>query len=258
MRLQDKAAIITGAGGGLGRAAALKFAQEGAKLVLVDLNEEALQETIKYIQKANDSTEVYTVKADVTKEEDVKQYVQTAKERFGRIDAFFNNAGIEGQVAPLADYEPGQFDKVIAVNLKGVFLGLKYVLQVMKEQKYGHIVNTASSGGIIAAATFGGYVAAKHGVVGLTRNAAVEYAAEGINVNAICPGPINTDMIKHASVKWYPDNPQQYYDQITAGIPAGRLGEPEEVASLVSFLASDESSYINGTAIAIDGAMTIQ
>ncbi|MDO7905752.1 glucose 1-dehydrogenase [Paenibacillus sp. JX-17] len=258
MRLQNKASIITGAGGGLGRAAAIKFVQEGAKLILVDLNGEALEQTVQAVKKFKPDAEVYTITADVTDEADVQKYVQLALDKFGRIDALFNNAGIEGPVTPLGDYDSAAFSKVIDINLKGIFLGLKHVINVMKEQKSGAIINTASSGGVIAAENFGAYVASKHGVVGLTRNAAVEYSKYGIHINAICPGPINTDMIKHASVKWFPENPQQYYDQITAGIPAGRLGEPEEVANLVAFLASDESAYVNGTAISIDGAMTIQ
>lgn len=258
MQLKDRVAIITGAGGGIGRAAAIKLAQQGAKLVLVDLNMTSLSNTLALLKQDNYQTEVIAITADVSKEEEVQNYVSQCVNQYGRIDAFFNNAGIEGPSSLISDYDFSQFTKVISVNLFGVFLGLKYVADIMKNQKSGSIVNTSSIGGVGALPNFSPYVASKHAVIGLTRNAAIEYGKMGIRINAVCPGFINTDMIKNVASKQSPDNPQKYYDDLAAAIPVGRLGEPGEVANLVSFLLSDESSYINGAAIAIDGAFTAQ
>lgn len=253
MRLKEKVVIITGAAAGIGRAAAIKFAQEGAKLTLVDLNEKGLNQTLELVKQYNPGTEAVIIKADVTKEEDVQNYVNMTVQQYGRIDALFNNAGDAGPAAPIGDYDNEMFKKIVAVDLYGVFLGIKYVINVMKNQRSGSIVNTSSLGGIGALENSSPYVASKHGVIGLTRNAAVEYGKMGIRINAICPGFINTDMVKGVAAKQCPGNPQKFYDEITAGIPVGRFGEPEEVANLVSFLISDEAIYINGTVITIDG-----
>lgn len=258
MRLKEKVVIITGAAAGIGRAAALKFALEGAKLTLADLNEEGLNETVELIKQQNPGTDTVIVKADVTKEEDVQNYVNITVQQYGRIDALFNNAGDAGPAAPIGDYDNKMFKKIVDIDLYGVFLGLKYVINVMKNQGSGSIVNTSSAGGIGALENSSPYVASKHGVIGLTRNAAVEYGNMGIRVNAICPGFINTDMVKGVAAKQFPDNPQQFYDQRTTGIPAGRFGEPEEIANLVSFLLSDEAIYINGSVITIDGGFSAQ
>jgi len=256
MRLKDKVVIITGAAAGIGRAAAVKFAREGAKLTLVDLNVKGLEQTSELVKQHNPGTEAIIVKADVTKEEEVQNYVNITVKQFGRIDGFFNNAGDAGPAAPIGDYDNEMFKKIVDIDLYGVYLGLKYVINVMKKQGSGSIVNTSSAGGIGALENSSPYVASKHGVIGLTRNAAVEYGKMGIRTNAICPGFINTDMVKGVAAKQFPDNPQKFYDEITAGIPTGRFGEPEEIANVVSFLLSDEAVYINGNVIPIDGGFT--
>ncbi|WP_209123291.1 SDR family NAD(P)-dependent oxidoreductase [Alkalihalobacillus sp. BA299] len=254
MSLKGKVAVITGAGGGLGQATAVRFANDGAKLVLIDLSDQAMERTVSLVKEI--TQEIHTVVADVTNSNDVQNYVKEAVNTFGSIDVFYNNAGIEGLIKPTTEYEEEEFDKVIAVNTKGVFLGLKYVLQQMKKQKSGSIINTASVAGISTQANLSAYTASKHSVVGLTRTAAVENARLNIRVNAICPGPIDTDMVKHAAEKNNPNNPQEFYDLVKAMVPADRLGKPEEVASLVAYLGGDESGYINGSIIAIDGGMT--
>lgn len=174
-RFEDKVIIITGAASGLGQDAAVRVASEGAKLVLVDLNEEVLKETELLIKKESSDAELLTVKADVSNEDEVKNYVDQAVKTFGKIDGFFNNAGIEGKQNLTEDYGSDEFQKVVNINLNGVFFGMKHVLKVMKEQGTGSIVNTASVGGIRGVGNQSGYSATKHGVVGLTRNSAVEY-----------------------------------------------------------------------------------
>lgn len=256
MRLKDKAVIITGAAAGIGRAAAVKFAREGAKLTLVDLNEKGMEQTLELVIRHHPGTEAIIVNADVTKEEAVQNYVNKTVQQYGKIDGFFNNAGDAGPAAPLGEYNNEEFKKIVDINLYSVYLGIKYVINVMKNQGNGSIVNTSSAGGVGALENSSPYVAGKHGVIGLTRNAAVEYSKWGIRANAICPGFINTDMVKGVAAKQFPDNPQKFYDQITASIPAGRFGEPEEIANVVSFLLSDEAFYINGAVIPIDGGFT--
>lgn len=253
-RLDHKVALITGAAGGLGRQTAIRMAEEGAKIALVDLNVEGGEETKKLVEEIG-SKSIF-IQADVSKSSDVQNYVKKTIEEFGKIDIFFNNAGIEGMVAPVEDYDEDEFDKVIAINVKGVFLGLKYVLKEMKKQGSGSVINTSSIGGLVGHENFIGYVASKHAVSGMTKDAAIEYGKHGIRVNAIAPGPINTDMVKNAAHKHNPDNPQEYYDLVTSLVPSRMIGEPEHVANLVTFLGSDESPYINGAIIAIDGAMT--
>lgn len=253
-RLNEKVAIITGAAGGLGRQTAVRMAEEGADVCLVDFNEQSGEETKKLVEQAGGKAIFVT--ADVTQSVDVQNYVTKAMEAFGKIDIFYNNAGIEGMVAPTAEFDEDEFDKVINVNVKGVFLGLKYVLQQMEKQGSGSIINTSSIGGLVGHENFTAYVASKHAVIGMTKAAAIEYGKHGIRVNAICPGPIKTDMVINAANKYNPDNPQEYYDNLTSLIPSRMLGEPNHVANLVVFLASDESPYINGAAYPIDGAMT--
>ena len=254
MDIRGKVVVITGAGGGLGRATALRFAKEGAKLVLVDITEGAARKTLESVKEV--TSDVHFVEANVAKSEDVQKYVKEAVERYGRIDVFYNNAGIEGAVTPIGDYDEEIFDRVISVNTKGVFLGLKYVIQVMQKQKSGSIINTASVAGILGQGNLSAYTASKHSVVGLTRSAAAENAKLNIRVNAICPGPIDTDMMKNAANKYNADNLQEYYNLVMEKVPANRIGKPEEVASLVRFLGSDEAGYINGAIIPIDGGMT--
>lgn len=195
-RFEGKVSIITGGGSGLGRAAAKQIASEGAKLVLVDLNKEGLEESKQEILKDTPEAIVELVEANVAKEEDVEKYVQFTMDTFGQIDSFFNNAGIEGKQNLTEDYGIEEFQRVVDVNLNGVFYGMKHVLKVMKEQGHGSVVNTASVGGIRGVGNQSGYAASKHGVVGLTKNSGIEYGQFGISIKAIAPGAIMTAMVE--------------------------------------------------------------
>jgi NAD(P)-dependent dehydrogenase (short-subunit alcohol dehydrogenase family) len=255
-RYDGKVVLITGAGSGLGQASALQIAKEGAKLSLVDLNSDSLEETKKLIFEAVPNAEVLLVTADVSNEEAVKNYVNQTVETFSRIDAFFNNAGIEGKQNPTEDYGIDEFRKVIGVNLNGVFFGMKYVLEVMKKQGSGSIVNTASVGGIRGVGNQSGYAASKHGVVGLTRNSGIEYGQYGISVKAIAPGAIMTPMVEGSLKQIDPDNWQEVGKQFVEPNPMKRFGKPEEVAYLVAFLLSDQANFINAVVIPIDGGQS--
>ena len=254
-RFEDKVIIITGATSGLGQDAAVRVASEGAKLVLVDLNEEALKETELLIKKESSDAELLTVKADVSNEDEVKNYVDQAVKTFGKIDGFFNNAGIEGKQNLTEDYGSDEFQKVVNINLNGVFFGMKHVLKVMKEQGTGSIVNTASVGGIRGVGNQSGYSATKHGVVGLTRNSAVEYGQFGVNINAIAPGAIMTAMVEGSLKQMDPDNWEEAGKEFVSVNPMKRFGKPEEVSALVAFLLS-EAGFINGAVINVDGGQS--
>ena len=254
-RFEDKVIIITGAASGLGQDTAVRVASEGAKLVLIDLNEEALKETESLIKKESSDAELLTVKADVSHEDEVKIYVDQAVKTFGKIDGFFNNAGIEGKQNLTEDYGSDEFQKVVNINLNGVFFGMKHVLKVMKEQGSGSIVNTASVGGIRGVGNQSGYSATKHGVVGLTRNSAVEYGQFGVNINAIAPGAIMTAMVEGSLKQMDPDNWEEAGKEFVSVNPMKRFGKPEEVSALVAFLLS-EAGFINGAVINVDGGQS--
>lgn len=256
--LKDKTIIITGAGSGLGRATALEAAREGAKLTLVDLNMDGLDKTKELIEKEAKDTKVILVKADVSKENEVKNYVDKTIETYGKVDGLYNNAGIEGKQMTTSEFETDEFNKVLAINTNGVFYGMKYVLQNMEQQQSGAIVNVASVAGIRGLPTQLAYVASKHAVSGMTKVAAAEYGGMGIHVNAIAPGAILTAMVENSFRKMAGDNWEETLDQFVQGNPTKRFGQPEEVAKLVVFLLSDNSKYVNGMVIPIDGGQSSQ
>ncbi|MED4752540.1 SDR family NAD(P)-dependent oxidoreductase [Brevibacillus choshinensis] len=240
---QNRVAINTGAGSGIGRSASLKLAEQGIRVVLVDYDAQLGAESLSLVKESGG--EGIFVQADVSKNAEVEKYVATAIETYGSIDVFFNNAGVLGAPALLADQTEEMFDWIISVNLKGVFLGLKHVVKIMEQQQSGVIVNTSSAAGIESCPHLGVYSASKHGVVGLTRTAAVEYGPKGIRINAICPGGVLTNMTKGMEM----NNPEQ-------NGPSRRPATPDEIANVVRFLVSDEASYMNGAIIPVDGGLT--
>lgn len=251
-RLNNKVAVITGGTGGIGLASAKLFAAEGARVVLVDLDQAALDSAVADIG----AERAMGVAADVTDPAQVDAYVQATIARHGRLDVFFNNAGIEGAVGPIADYPIEMFDKVMAVNVRGVFLGLKYVIPAMANSGGGSIVITSSLGGLRGVPKLGAYIASKHAVVGLMKSAALECASLKIRVNTINPSPIATRMIESIEAGYAPGATDIVKKKMEAAVPMRRYGQPEEVAQLALFLASDESGYITGNSYPIDGGMS--
>lgn len=254
MNFEGKVALITGGGNGIGRAAALGFAARGAKVIIVDHDGDSGERVAATIRQTGAVASAFT--ADVSKSPDVAGYVKAACEAHGRIDIFFNNAGIEGKIATTAEYDEDVFDKVIAVNLKGVFLGLRHVLPVMIEQGAGTIVNTASVAGIVGTPGMPAYCASKHAVIGMTKVAAGEVARKGIRVNAVCPGPVDTRMIHSIEGQIDPDDPEGVNARYQASLPTGRYSTVEEIANTVLFLCSDMASNINGAQYVVDGGRT--
>lgn len=255
-RFSDRVVLITGGGSGLGQVTAVRLATEGARLSLVDIAAEGLERTRAAVLEAAPEAEIVTTVADVSKQEDVDRYVAATIEAFGKIDGFFNNAGIEGTQNLTEDFTRAEFERVVSINLTGAFLGLEAVLKVMHAQGSGAVVNTASVGGIRGVGNQSGYAAAKHGVVGLTRNSAIEYGQFGIRVNAIAPGAIWTPMVENSMKQIDAENPRKAAEEFIQVNPTKRYGEPNEIASVVAFLLSDDASYVNATVLPIDGGQS--
>ncbi len=247
--LAGKVALVTGGASGIGRATALAMAREGARVVVADVAEAGGAETVQRIAAAGG--QAVFQRADVAEPDDVEALVRCAVETYGRLDCAFNNAGIEGAVAAPHEYPDDVFDRVIAVNLKGVWLCLKAEVRQMLAQGGGAIVNTASAAGLVGAPTISAYDASKHGVVGLTKSFALAYARQGIRVNAVCPGIIRTPMVERSFLARDPNAAAR----LEASEPVGRLGTPEEVAEAVVWLCSDAASFVTGVALPVDGGM---
>ncbi|TNF21429.1 MAG: SDR family oxidoreductase [Rhodobacteraceae bacterium] len=250
-RLQDKIALITGGAAGIGLETARLFLAEGASVALVDLKAEDLAKAAEGLEG-----EVLTIAADVSSAEDSARYVRETRERFGRIDVFFNNAGIEGKVAPLVDQKIEDFDRVMAVNVRGAFLGLQQVLPVMMAQKSGSVINMSSIAGLQGSPDVAPYITSKHAVVGLTRAAAIEAARDNVRVNSVHPSPVNTRMMRSLEEGFSPGQGEAVKDQLMASIPLGRYGESADIAALVLFLASDEAAFITGGQYPVDGGLS--
>lgn len=248
-RLKDKVAIITGGAAGIGKSTAALFLEEGASVMLVDINKEKLQSTS---EELNSSNLAYCV-ADVSNPADVERYTSETLSRFGKINLFFNNAGIEGASSSLENYPNEIFDKVIAINLKGVWYGCKYVIPKMVDG--GSVIITSSVAGLKGFKDLGAYVTSKHGVIGIMRVAALEFADRNIRVNTVHPGPVNTQMMRRIETDISPDNSEEVKKGFEAIVPFSRYAEPIEIANLVLFLASDESKYVNGSTYVIDGGL---
>ena len=253
IRLDGKVAVVTGAAGVIGTATLALLAERGAHIVAVDRNAQDLKTAIRDLPA---SAQALAVTADVTSEDEVADYVRAAVDTFGTIDVFYNNAGIEGDIAPITRYSLETFRRVLDVNVVGVFLGLKHVLPVMLKQNRGSIINTASIAGLIGSPEIAAYTASKHAVIGLTKSAALECAATGVRVNCVCPGLIDSRMLSAIIEGRNPGNAPVPNDKIVERIPARRLGLASEVASVVAFLASDEASYVTGSAYTVDGGRT--
>ena len=245
--LKNKVAVVSGAGSGIGRSIALTYAQEGAKVVVSDINEEHANETVKLIQE--NGGEAFAIKSDASKAEENKKLVEAIVEKYGRLDIACNNAGIGGPAKPTGEYEPEEWDRVIALNLNGVFYACKYQLQQMEKNGGGSIINIASIHGQVAAPNSPAYTASKHAVVGLTKNIAAEYATKNIRCNAVGPGYIETPLLS-ANLS------QEMQDAIAAKSPINRLGKVQEIADLVAFLSSDKSTFTTGSYIISDGGYT--
>lgn len=252
-RLDEKVVIVTGAAGGIGSAAARLFVGEGAKVLLVDITEAPLRELTNSL-----GDHVSWLTADVSNDRDTERYVNEAATRFGGLDVLFANAGTEGVVRSLVDTTPEDFDRVLSVNVRGVWLGIKYAAPKIAERKGGSIVITSSVAGLIGARGVGPYVASKHALVGLAKTAALELAGLNIRVNTIHPGPIENRMMRSLEQQGNPADPSVVKGFYQGLIPFGRYGENEEIAKLALFLASDESSYCTGSAFVADGGLVAQ
>jgi NAD(P)-dependent dehydrogenase (short-subunit alcohol dehydrogenase family) len=249
-RFEDKSVLVSGAASGIGRATALAFAAEGARVTVIDRSDKDGEATAKAIRDAGG--DAIFLKADVSKAADCRAMVEAAVKAHGGLDAAFNNAGIERHGYATADVEEAAWNEVIAVNLTGVFLAMKYEIPAMLRNGGGAIVNTSSVGGVVGNPGLSAYCASKHGVIGLTKVAALEYITQGIRINAVCPGGTATPMLKN----WFQEPGVE--DHVKALHPIGRWADPSEIAKAVLFLCSPDASYMAGHALVVDGAMTAQ
>jgi NAD(P)-dependent dehydrogenase (short-subunit alcohol dehydrogenase family) len=249
--LEEKIALITGGGSGIGRAAAILYANEGAKVIVSNRNAENGNETVRMIKDAGG--EGIYIQTDISKKSDVETLISTIVQKYGRLDCAFNNGGVDGKPAPLVDCEEEDWDEIIGINLKGTYLLMKYEIRQMLKQGYGAIVNMSSACGIVARPNRCAYTASRHGVEGLTKVGALEYASSGIRINAVGPSSIKT-AIYQRSTKGNPEKEELY----ASVHPIGRVGEPEEVAHAALWLSSDAASFVSGHTLRIDGGFTIQ
>ena len=247
---ENKVVLVTGAGAGMGLATARTFAEEKAAVVLTDIHEKAVRTAAEELVAAGYTA--IAIHCDVSNDTEVKAMVERTVAEFGRLDAAFNNAGVMARVASTADSTREDWDRVIGINLRGVWSCMKYELRQMERQGSGAIVNCSSVGGLTGDKGISPYIASKHGVIGLTRTAALEYAAKGIRVNALCPGTIDT-AIARAVV----EGDEQRYVALSKSAPIGRIGKPEEIASAVLWLCSPGASYVVGHALVVDGGLTV-
>lgn len=253
-QFENKVVVVTGASGEIGRAIVSEFLTVGAKVVAADIDEDALSKMQSELSDGGHT--IITAAANVTRAEDIQQCVELAMAKYGRLDCFINNAGVEGAVAPVEAYPEDEFDKVMAINVRGVFLGMKYAVPALRESGGGSIINMASVAGLSGGPGTPAYNASKHAVIGLTRSGAVQLGAENIRVNAVCPSPVTGRMMSSLEAGSNPDDPGSVHDMIVQRIPMQRYAETADVAKIVLYLSSDSAAFLNGGIYTVDGGMT--